>query len=388
MAAKTSSISSSKTARAFAFAVALLVLVNVWVGIRLPALIPESSIDNLLELERRVALYDRKDRVKVLVMGNSHAVAGLKPPMLAEVFGLEPDEIFSLAIPSASPREMRILYERYRAQFPQVKTVVCGVEQYFLGADLQVRLRYITRGDWKERWRYAMSYPTFEERLGLVLGPVVPLVDFNVPLKDAISASPLLTAQRLFQDKLQPSSALYKLRTLPYDWGYPPPWNHPDLYQRMVVEEMKDPENHNMFARAWHFTEGHARVSGGLTELETIAQDLDRREIELVLVEMPFPKALIEIIEHMAEHHQGYVEKVKRYLAATGRTYVPAPRTWTESYFYDNDHLNPTGARQMVAWLKQHLQPKKPRLGGLTTPRRPHPELAAQPARTNRTEAP
>ena len=101
------------------------------------------------------------------MFGNSHAIAGLRPAMVAEAFHLKPDEAFSFALPGASPREMRLLADRYLDRFPRAEAALCGVDEYFLSANIDTQLRYMTRFDPLERWRYAGRFASFDTRKGV-----------------------------------------------------------------------------------------------------------------------------------------------------------------------------------------------------------------------------
>lgn len=363
MAARTSFTSSSKPARALAVAAALVLAANAWVGARLASVIPESSIDNLLELERRVEVAPNKDHVKLLVFGNSHAVAGLRPATLAAAFGLKPDEAFSLAMPGASPREMRILANRYLDRFPQARVAVCGVEEYFLSAQPDMRLRYMTRFSPEERWGYAATYPKLDDRLGLMVGLALPVFDFSVAIRDAATARPLTTAQRLVTDVKLPGSIQARLATMPYRWGYPPPWDAPAVRRKIDQDEsatlMWNPAN-----RAWHLVSGVAQLPSGINQLDALAKGLERRGMQVVLAEMPYQPPLVAALHHYERDYALYKASVRSYLKSSGRKLIPAPGKLTSQHYYDLDHLNPAGADRMASWLKRQLEPMNMGQGG------------------------
>ena len=358
MAVKTSSTSSSKTVRALAIAALLLAIANIWLGVRLPAVLPESQIDNALELERRVAAVEDKRAVKVLVFGNSHAVAGLRPPDLASAFGLRPEEVFSLAMPGGSPQEMRLLAERYLPLFPQVEAAFCGVEEYFLSGAMDTRVRYMTRFSIAERWRYARMQPKLDDRLGLMATQFLPAADFGVALRAAIVHHPALTARRLFRDEPLPGSLQQRLSAMDYPWGFPPPWDDPEI-RRRVEQADAAAFNDDPQARAWHLVSGTPQIQAGLDELEDLARLLEGRGARVVLAEMPYDEPLLAALKQRARHYELYRARLDAYLQASGREVVPAPRNLTQRHFYDLDHLSRPGATRMAAWLKQHLSERR-----------------------------
>jgi len=151
----------------------LLVLgLNAWVDYRLPALLQEQSVGMYHELIRRIDALPAPERVRLLVFGNSHAVAGLRPPQLAAAMGLPGDAIFSLALPSCSPRELGQFVEQLAPRFPGAQLAITNLDPSLLIATrLSVpRFRYLTRFAPLERWHYAReSVDDDPGRLALML---------------------------------------------------------------------------------------------------------------------------------------------------------------------------------------------------------------------------
>ncbi|MFN3429397.1 MAG: hypothetical protein ACK46X_05550 [Candidatus Sericytochromatia bacterium] len=325
-----------------------MAVVNVWVGVRLEKLVPESSLDNVIELERRIERAPDKSAVKVLVFGNSHAVAGLRPPAIAEAIGVRPEEVFSLAMPGASPREMRLLAERHLSSFPAARQAVIGVDEYFLSAHPDARVRYLTRTSVLERWRYASTQPKLDDRLGLMAGMLLPVADFAVALRWCAVKDPGLLARRLVTDApVLPGSLQDRLAAIPYPWGYPPPWDDRDLGKLMAMDW-------DASKRAWHLMGDAAAVPAGIEELDRLVRMLETRGARPTLAEMPYDQPLAAALANATHYDRHYKQPLAAYMAASGQAIVPAPAV-SARHFYDLDHLNPAGAELMAGWLKKRL---------------------------------
>lgn len=343
----------SKTGRALLTAAVLVALVNVWVSARLPKLIPESSLDSLLDLERRVAAFEAKGQVKLLVLGNSHVITGLRPPVLAKALGLGPDEVFSLALPAGSPLEMRLLAERYVPAFPAVKTVICGVEEFFLTEDAEQRLRYLTRRSLPERWAYAAGRAELEDRVTLMAGWFLPVLDAAVPLRDAVVNRPLTTLARLVVDRpIAPGTEADTLASSDYRWGSPP-----------GMDTWKVPESHEAWYprhRAERLVKHVERVPRGLEDLDGLLRSLERRGLGVTLTATPYHASLQRTLERDFPAYARYRAQLDAYLAGTGRRLLPAPTDLPRACFTDLDHMTPLGAEQMADWLAPRLPPARP----------------------------
>jgi hypothetical protein len=343
----------SKTGRALVTAAVLVALANVWVSVRLPKLIPESSLDSLLDLERRVAAFGAKERVKLLVLGNSHAITGLRPPVLAKAVGLGPDEVFSLALPAGSPLEMRLLAERYLPAFPAVKTVLCGVEEFFLTEDAEQRLRYLTRRSLPERWAYAAGRPEPEDRATLVAGWFLPVLDAGVPLRDAMAKRPLTTLARLVVDRpVAPDTEAHTLAIADYRWGSPP-----------GMDTWQVPESHEAWYprhRAERLVKNVEKVPRGLADLDALLRSLERHGLRVTLTAMPYHASLQRTLERDFPAYARYRAQLDAYLAGTGRRLLPAPPDLPRACFTDLDHMTPLGAERMADWLARRLAPARP----------------------------
>lgn len=357
----TSFTSSSKGLRAAVVALALVGLVNAWVAWRVPGLIAESPVDMAVELDRRVEAVPDKGAVKVLVFGSSHAIAAMRAPVLAEALGVSPDAIFNVGQLGASAFESLLLAERYAARFPNARAALVPINECLLGFDTATRTRYLTRGSWHDRWRYAAHQSTLDERLGLLAGFALPVADFGVALKEALVKRPALTLRRLAADEpIADSNAAY-FAAMRYPWGLPPPWTNPKIFSpRQNVTEPAFVKY-----RAGVLLEGQARVAAGFGHLEALADLLEGRGMRVALLRTPYLPALQQELATRPAHVE-YERRLGAYLAESGRELLAAPASSDPRDYHDLDHLSEQGARRYVAGLGD-------RLGWVQQVVKPHP---------------
>jgi hypothetical protein len=371
-AAMTSFTSSSKALRAALVALALVALANVWVGLRVPGLIAESPVDMAIELDRRVAAVPDKGAVKVLVFGSSHAIAAMRPPVLAEALGVSPNAIFNFGQLGASAFESLLLAERYAARFPNARAALVPINECLLGFDTATRTRYLTRGAWHDRWRYAMHQATLDERLGLLAGFYLPVADFGVALKEALAKRPVLMLRRLVADApIADSNAAY-FAAMAYPWGLPPPWTNPKIFSPR--ENVTEPAF--VKHRADVLLEGQARVGAGFGHLEALARLLERRGMRVALMRTPYLPALEQELATRPAHAE-YARRLGAYMAESRRELLAAPASSDPRDYHDLDHLSEQGARRYLAglgdrlgWVQQVVKPRPAAAGRATTARK------------------
>jgi hypothetical protein len=336
---------------AIASAIATVIGVNLWVGMRLPVLAQESSIDDLLELERRVEVLPRKDRIAVLVIGNSHAIDSLRPPVLASGLGLQSDQVFNLAAAGASPGEMRLLLARHLPRFPGVKRVICTVDATFLGAGTNYRTRYLTRFSPAERWRYALTWQiTLDGRLGAMAAMPFPVIDFNGPLGDALASDPGLAVRRLFRDEGKPGSQQAHVAAMSYSWGLPPERSR---YFRRLAKMDGLPHPQEMLQAANNMATYAANAGPGLDELADLSAFLDGRGLASTFVESPLNDAMVPLIDRVGrDRYAAYTAGVAGFFATGSRKLIRSERSWPQRYFYDQEHMTEAGAQAFSAWLR------------------------------------
>ncbi|HEY9721804.1 MAG TPA: hypothetical protein V6D47_07305, partial [Oscillatoriaceae cyanobacterium] len=344
----------SKSLRAWLLGVLIVIAVNFWVGTHLATFVNSSALDECFVLERRIAAYPDKQAVKVVVFGNSHALAGLRPPLIARALALPPNAVFSFALPGGPPQEMRLLAERYLSQFPNARMALCSIDEPFLVNSNDYRMRYWTRGDLFERTRYATSRPGFDERLGLLLSCFVPIADFVTPIQEFLAADPRWVLHNILRRPV-PSSYRRALLNLKFPWGLSPPWDclsAPDL-RRLAVRAHRRQEFREC---ATGFMANEAHTPQGLESLEALAQTVNRHRCQFVLVGIPYPLQLSKAIQKRhALANRDYENRVASFLKAQHQREIPAPPPWENFDYYDTDHLNPQGAKLLAEWVRRHL---------------------------------
>lgn len=326
-------------------ALAAAALANGWVAARLPSLLRDTRVSEVLELERRAAAFPRAG-VRVLVTGNSHALAGLRPPLLAEALGLAREEVFSLALPASSPQEMRLLLECQLASFPRAELVVCTVDPYFLSSFQDLRLRYLTAGRPIERARYAAGQP-FETQLRLLAGTWLPILDFGATLHRDLAVQPRHTLGRLVRDGPPVDPYVLRTRRQVYPWGFPPPWDaHPAHALARLGQRARAPAG--LAARAQLLLADFQRLPVGVAEIERLARFLAPRGARLLLVETPYTVPLEAALRRLNPDAPHAWRAALDALPPEARPpRLPAPALPTE-LFYDGDHLAPAGARALA----------------------------------------
>jgi hypothetical protein len=346
MAAEAASFFSPKAIRAIAVAAILVAGFNAWMGTRLPNMLLESGVDVLTELDHRVAACAHKDDVEVLVFGGSHAVAGLRPPALAAGFGLSADQIFNLGLPSSSAFEQVLMAERYVARFPHARTAIVNVDECVVGIDQPIRSRYITRGSLGERWRYASYLGSLDERMGVMVAACFPVLDFGLPITEALQLRPATTARRFFVDRpIEPSGATC-YASMTYPWGLPPPWEHPGLFRprRAFLE----PEY--LKFRISRLLDGRDRQANGFAWLATLLDQLKARGMQVVLVSTPYHPVLRRQLE-AEPGYRAYKQVLGQFLAERRLAIATVPDVADPGLFHDPDHPNERGARRIADWL-------------------------------------
>lgn len=334
----------------FRAAIATLIALNVWVGVRLPELLQESSIDDVLELERRIERLPSKERVAVLVLGNSHAIDSLRPAVLAHGLGLQRDQVFNLAVAGSSPGEMRLLLERHLPRFPAVKRVICGVDAIFLGAGTNYRTRFLTRCSPAERWRYTLTWQHgLEARWGTMAAMAAPAADFNGPLRDAFWADPARTVRRLVRDEARPGSHQALTAAMRYAGGIPPERSR---HFRRLVNMEGPPHPREMRAAAEGLAACAAGIGPGLEELAGLSDYLAGRGLVVDFVHSPVNEGLLAMLTQAErERYADYEARVAEGLANEGRPLTRSPGPWPRRYFYDQAHMTEAGAAAFSAWL-------------------------------------
>lgn len=346
-------------AGAVAWAAALVVLANVLVGVRLPVLLHDANTRNVDDLDASVARFDARDRVEVLVFGNSHAQHMLRPASLGPALGLAPDAVFSLALPGATAFEAGLLARRYLASFPAARRAIIGVDEVFLAMDpalYEGRIRYLTRRDPAARWRYGGSLAGPDRRVGLVAWMPWPAGDFAPELREAVRKDPRAALRRL-------------VRGVP---GGPPVttyrWGHPPRGELPPGEALR---KHRRLIGTYFWLNYRGRIFFGrpdavpraLEDLAATCRLLEARGISVAFVAPLYTRALRAYLARShAREERAFDAALTGFLDATGRTRVAPLIDPPEEAFLDADHLSAAGAARYAADVAPRLRwdPPKP----------------------------
>jgi hypothetical protein len=348
-----------------AFLLALLWVgaANAWVGWRIRPLLANSSLFDLFELERRIDAFGPKDRVSVVVMGNSHALAGLRPPLLAEALGLDHEEVFSLALVGANAREEYLVARGQLQKFPHAKRALIVVDEWLVGQMFaqEAATRYTTGQNLPERWPMLPWHDTVDDHVELLAGTLLPILDQGQQLRSAGLDNPKAFARALWYGTpmpLTPNGANARVRAADYPWGYPPPWDfdgvmNPKAKAGGVGCFRKD----CLEDRAELVTAQLDHAAVGFADLEACCHWLEAQGVVPVLVETPVLPALRRQLARAPYnvHEAIYQEARAGFLARTHYQIECSPVDYPRTCFYDFDHLQREGARRYTRWLASHL---------------------------------
>lgn len=331
-------------------AAALVCGANALVGFRLPELMRDTSAGDFVTIERQIQAFPRRQHVKVLVFGNSHAQAGLRVPKLAAALGLPADRCFSLAFPAQSAEEFAILIRRVLPRFPNVRLAIGGVDPLFFIREDETRLRFLTRADGRDRWTYAMRQSDGEKRLSLLVGWAFPLLDLPGPLWSRVNDDPALMARRLVHDLPPATPAPARLAARPYPWGTPPAWDYFTPTQLAKFKGKQNPLEIQMLAPLML---GNAeRRARGLAACREALTRLEARRIRTVLVEVPFEQRMVGVLSR--KPYEADYRDYQR-MVADLPVMRPAPKGWERTWFLDGNHLSPAGAARLSAWVAARM---------------------------------
>lgn len=327
---------------ALAFGALLVALVNVWIATRLDALLANSELAQVFELDRRVAAFGNRERVRVLALGNSHGLAGVRPAAAEKAWGLAAGEVFNLCLPGLNARATQLMAERYLARFPRATRAVILVDETLVGQAwaCERTLRYLSLGKLRHRLAILPWLPSFDRQLGLLVGTWLPLLDQSGDLNGIAQVQPAV----FWHGEVPLSGTHLLVRNTPYGGGYPPPWDVPGFFKGSGTPLPFSPARR--IERAEHYTRQLARAAAGFADLASCCRWLEERHLRVTLVENPldagFRQTLARPEYHEAE--QAYRDARARF----GYPIVATGTDWPRDCFADDDHLSARGAARLV----------------------------------------
>lgn len=329
---------------------------NLWVGLRLATVTTETSLGEVKLLDERVeAFRPRADAVRVLVFGNSHAMHGLRPPLLVEAFGLPADGAFSLALPAGNAPEAISLAKRYLPRFPRARVAIVQVDEPFLCAlrSNEARRRFLTRFDLVERLHQAAYVQRLDAAFATVAWLPFPIADANATLQAAWAIDQAAFLRRLAGgDEPVPAGRLRRILVdTVYPWGFPPfEWHGEALaaqQRKWKLARRPGPLN----ARARWFLQDHDVLTTALADVERLCRRLEDAGLRVLLVSGTLPPDM-----RAATHRVWPVEgprfqaQLEASIRATHRDFVRLPDLPNDA-FSDGDHTTDDGARTLAGLL-------------------------------------
>ncbi|MDB5096324.1 MAG: hypothetical protein JWM80_745 [Cyanobacteria bacterium RYN_339] len=354
-----SSTSASKLVLALALAGFLFVLANMLVAWRMPALLANSPLFDAFELERRVAACPAKGQVRVVVLGNSHGLAGMRPDLLARHLGVPAATIFNLCLKGANARETLMIARRFLPQFPAAAVAPIFVDELLVGQAWaeEPRMRYRSRFDVAERLAMLPWHDDTDRRFGLLVGAAVPMFDQGELLRTALGSQPrrFLVALATGEAALTPGSPNALVHAAPYAWGFPPVWDVPGFFGASRLAAPFTPGG--VRQRALQITRQLEKAPLGFDDLEACCAYLEARGVRPLLVQTPIYDGLSQRLRQppFAQAEAAYLAALGGFLTTTRRTVRNRPGTMPRALFFDEDHLNRAGADAFTRWLAGQL---------------------------------
>jgi hypothetical protein len=325
--------------------------VNLAVEQRLPALLADSPLFDVFELDRRVAAFGPKARVRVLALGNSHGLGALRPAALAAVWGYRPEEVFNLCIPGVNARAMLLMARHYLPAFPNVRLAPLMVDETLVGQTwgLEPGLRYYSRYDLPQRVAMLPWFDPLDRQLGLLAGTLLPVLDQATLLRKAWARDPRAFGRALWrgEEHLAPGKPNALAHAARHAAGFPPPWDVPGYFPGGGPAPFTP---RRLKQRATQFTRQLALAPVGFADLEQACRFLEARRIRVLPIASPVDAALTRQLAEPA--HQAAERAYQDARAAFERTrpLVPVP-PMPRACFADEDHMNGEGARRLAAAL-------------------------------------
>jgi len=271
----------------------------------------------------------KHEQIETAIFGDSMGMDGLRPTLLAEAAGVDPDTIFNFSISGGKAYEISKLYDKYHDQMPNLKRAIVVVNEHQLNDDEIAK---------SEMFRYyaglidrfkVMNKNNYGE---LTLGWALKSFDMRTTW-----------TEKILDKYLDPETRDAIRDTIPaYPHGLEP------------ADKPKDvtPERANKDVDRW-FTEFD--MNGLRTAAwQSMIEGLSKQGVEVIILQLPrseyFEAAIAR--SHAAEH-QAYLDLVQSIAQANGAEFKVIPNTEldTQGDFQDNNHLNEAGAK----WLAKYV---------------------------------
>lgn len=280
-------------------------------------LAPYSSIGQMAHLLKTFAHQD-SGKIRWLLVGDSQSRDALRPELIAQALGCDPDSIFNLSINGGKPVDFKYLLRRTVPRLPHLQGVIINVnEHYFDRGELQHDPKFRFLADFKER----MLIPGPERKADLLLSWAFYTYGMRTQWWEITKM--LVQGKTSFREPIN------------YAWGLGP--------QSSCTEENKTAEYAKKLSQTWMYK---FRLPGPQkTALEETVSYLTSRNISWTLIHLPktslIEKTLEEKYPQQRAKFDGYMEKLAQ---NQGTKYINKFTGITDDCFRDVNHMNGKGA--------------------------------------------
>lgn len=261
-------------------------------------------------------------RIEFAVFGDSQSIDGLRPDIMAETLGIEPERIFNFSVSAGKPTDAAYLYRRYIERMPNLKRVIVVVNEHqFNNADAASDAKFRFHAGLADRLR-ALDADNYGE---LIAGWALRAFGLRTEWQPLVP--------RYARGELPADPAPYPGGIEPLTWS--PPENREPAYAEETADRwFKNWRPEGVYTRAFRRLLAEMRAQG----------------LEIAVVQLPRAASFDAAIERKygAERDALYRE-IAAVAAANGAEFAVLAAAdlglSVETHFRDTNHLNPEGAR-------------------------------------------
>lgn len=261
-------------------------------------------------------------RIEYAIFGDSQSIDALRPDLMAEELGTEPERIFNFSVSAGKPTDAAYLYRRYIAQMPNLRQVIVVVNEHqFNHADVAADAKFRFHAGLADRLR-AMDTERYGE---LIAGWALRAFGLRTEWQPLV--------KRYFSGELPADPAPYPGGIQPLTWS-PPEHREPAYAEETADRWFKDWQPEGVYLRAFR----------------ALLADMRARGLEIAVVQLPRAASFDAAIEakYGAARAALYAE-IEGIAAAYGAAFDVLSAAdlglSVDEHFRDTNHVNPEGAR-------------------------------------------
>lgn len=269
------------------------------------------------------------EEIEVAIFGDSLGMDALRPDILADVAGMDPEKIFNFSLSGGSAYDSAAMYETYGAQMPNLDTVIIIVNEHQFNnaeADKDIKFKYFA--GLKDRVK-VMNADNYGE---LLLGWLLKSYDMRTVW------TMLLEKYRL--GELREEVPVYEGGLPPVTWS---------------PKEDREPSYALEVATRWF---SDYKIDGVRTEaFEAMLSSMRRRGVRVILLQLPRSS----YFESVAQSKYGsaqkmYLQRMEELANIYGAQWSVLPKELLQfpEHFRDVNHVNPDGAKIVSEYVARH----------------------------------